>query len=128
MKKISAGFLAVLFISAVNSYCLTSEVTGEVKGGDKKAAKQPSVTHKEAGVIITIDPEKRTFIMEVETEKDGKKIKVKQNYIWHDVKDKYFKDLKAGDSIELQWYNKTKDAIIAASCKKTADRKEENKK
>ena len=128
MKKISAGFLAVLFISAVNSYCLTSEVTGEAKGGDKKAAKQTSVTHKEAGVIIAIDPEKRTFIMEVETEKDGKKIKVKQNYIWHDVKDKYFKDLKAGDSIELQWYNKTKVAIIAAFCKKTTGREEENKK
>ncbi len=125
MKRFSAAFLGVLFVTALSSGYYFAEEQKEAKTEGKKTAKPPSTTHKESGLIIKIDTEKRTFVMELETEKDGTKIKTKQTYIWHDVKDKFFKDLKEGDRIELLWYTRTKETIIAASCKKTEDKKEE---
>jgi len=81
------------------------------------ASRPAQETHKDTGVIQQIDAEKRTFTMEMEVEKDGQKVKISQNYIWHDVKDKYFKDLKPGDKVEVTWYNKAKDVPIAAMAK-----------
>jgi hypothetical protein len=101
------------------SLVLLSAVSALAQAQSASSATKPAqVTHRDVGVVVgAIDTVKMAFTLQLEVVQDGKKTTVTQNYVYHKVKEKFFKDLKPGDKVEVTWYNKAGDLPIAAASK-----------